>query len=76
MPPIINDNDNSKLDRGVISNSGSVCNNFICNMDDEVLATELVITFIINNPGRIYILYDTPSISLIRSSRATPNTKI
>ena len=52
----INDNDNSKLDRGVISNSGSVCNNFICNIEDAVLATAFVITFIINNPGRIYIL--------------------
>ena len=45
-------------------------------MDEAEFATALVITFIINKPGKIYILYGTPPISLILFSRATPKTKI
>ena len=74
--PIMNDKDNSRLESGVIKSSGSVWSNFICNIEEAEFATALVITFIINNPGKIYILYETPPISLILFSRATPKTNM
>ena len=60
VPPIIYARAISNPDKGAVSKSGSCCNNFICNIEDEVFEEAFVRVFIMIRPGRINMVYDTP----------------
>ena len=60
VPPIMYANEISNPDSGAVNRSGNCWSNFICSIDDDVLAVALVSVFIMMRPGKINKVYGTP----------------